>query len=105
MTKPRTELWQKQMHAYKVERLETLRNLVVDGKDAEAVLKYVERFRREVEKEVLEALVKPGIDLREAQTYYRVTNRFCEMLTFAAQTGKRKEEDYNSLKKELHKEE
>ncbi len=105
MIKQRSELWQKRLYANKSERLEVLHDLVVDGRDAEAVLKYAEVLRSEVEKEVLAEMVKPGSNLQELQTYYRITSRFCEMLKNAAMTGKRKEQDYNKLKQELNKEE
>lgn len=105
MLKPRSEFWQKQIYANQLERLELLHNLVVDGKDAEAVLKYAEMLRKEAEKEVLEALAKPNANLQEMQSYYRLTMHFCDMLNHAAMTGKRKEQDYNKLKAELQKEE
>lgn len=105
MIRQRSKLWQKQIYANQLERLELLHNLVVDGKDAEAVLKYAKMLREEAEKEVLEALAKPNANLQELQSYYRLTTHFCDMLNHAAMTGKRKEQDYNQLKVQLQKEE
>lgn len=96
---------ERRIYANSLERLDTLHNFVVDGKDAEALLKYTARLRSDVEQEVLAAMLKPGSNIQELQIYYRLTDRFCTMLENAAATGKQKEESYAKLKAQLDKEE
>lgn len=85
-------------YAQNQERMEKLREIIVDGEDAEAVLKYAERFLAEIERETLETLKKPNADHKEAADYYRVACRFVDMLQSAVAMGKRKIETFETLK-------
>lgn len=79
-------------------RLEKLQNIIIDAKDAEAVLKYAERFQTEIERETLEALLKPSANHEEIVMYYRVVCRFTDMLRSTVSLGEQKKETFEQLK-------
>lgn len=76
-----------------------LQQVIIDGVDAEAVLKYADRFLELVEIETLEKLKQPNADHKEVATYYRVVTKFVEMLVSAAELGRQKEKAFEELKK------
>ena len=66
--------------------------LIVDGEDAEAVFKYVFKLKKEAEQDVLDALLSASEDkIQEQKYYYRAVCRLCDMLTHAANVGKRRD--------------
>lgn len=85
-------------YAQSKERMEKLHNIIIDGKDAEAVLKYAERFQAEIERETLEILKKPNANHKEAADYYRIACRFTDMLRAAVSLGEQKTETFEKLK-------
>lgn len=75
------------------ERMNVLRNMVVDGQDAEATLKYVSEFLKACEQDVLQYAREGKMELmNEAALDYKVAFRFSEMLRHAVELGKKKEE-------------
>lgn len=75
------------------ERMNVLRNMVVDGQDAEATLRYVSEFLKACEQDVLRNAREGKMELlKEAALEYKVAFAFSEMLRHAVELGKKKEE-------------
>lgn len=70
-------------------RIEILHDLIVEGEDAEAVYKYAFKLRKEADENMLKAALAYG-DIENQRSDYRAICRLCEMLEFAARTGKQK---------------
>lgn len=65
--------------------------LIIDGEDAEAVFKYAYKLKKETEQDVLNALLSASEEkIQEQKYYYRAVCRLCDMLTRAANIGKRR---------------
>lgn len=80
-------------YAYSQERQNLLRNMVIDGKDAQAVQKYADAFLKECETALLKYAKEGKTELmNQAALDYRVAFQFCEMLKHAADMGAKKEE-------------
>lgn len=90
-------------YAHSVKRFEALRRIAIDGEDADAVLKYADRFLDKIETETLEALEKrPSAErLLEIAADYRAALRFCEMLYQAAELRDVKREKLDELASKL----
>lgn len=71
-------------------RIEILHALVVEGEDAEAVYKYAFKLKKEADENMLKAALAYG-DIENQRSDYRAICKLCEMLEYAARTGKQKE--------------
>lgn len=79
-------------YATSQERLNVLRNIVIDGEDAQAVKKYTETFLKECASDVLKYAEEGKTELmNEAALDYKVACRFCRALEYAADLGAKKE--------------
>lgn len=75
------------------ERMNVLRNMVVDGQDADATLRYVSEYLIACEQDVLRYAREGKMELlTEAALDYKVAFRFSEMLKHAVDIGRQKEE-------------
>lgn len=83
----------------KEERLRYLKNVVIDGRDAEKVLRYAEILKKNIEEETLEKLSKPSANIEESVIFYRLALAFVDLLKAAVEEGKRKEATYEELRK------
>lgn len=84
------------------DRIEYLREIVNEGEDAKAVLKYANKYLAKVEGEMLETIreQQDKEKLAEAISDYRAVVRFCKLLHTAASDGDRK---LKTLEAELKK--
>lgn len=71
-------------------RVSVLRQIVVDGQDAEAVYKYAFAMKKEADAKMLEAALGGG-NIEQQRSDYRAVCHLCEMLEHAARLGKQKE--------------
>ena len=77
-----------------IERDIRYNQVIIDGEDAEAVFKYVFKFKKEAEQDALNALLSSSEEkIQEQKYYYRAVCRLCDMLVHAANVGKRRAAD------------
>lgn len=82
----------------KQENLDYLREIAIEGEDAEAVLKYAARYLDQVEKHTLEILETGNEEtIQKAVTDYRVVKKFCAILESAAVRGRRKQDKLSEI--------
>ena len=87
-------------YADSIERMNVLRNIVVDSRDAEAVLKYADLFVEQCKEALLDKAIK-NQDTTEAALEYRVASKFMDMLKHQISIGRSKEEQLKNLQKKL----
>ena len=81
------------------ERMNSLWNMMVDGQEAEAVIKYADVFLNECEQNML-TRIREGKDANEAILEYRVAFKFMNLLKHVAITGKAKEAIWQDKRKQ-----
>lgn len=77
-------------------RINILNDIVVDGEDAKAVLKYVQKVKEEADKKMLELLRGHG-DVERHRSDYRALCHLVDTLTHAAEMGDRKDKTLAQL--------
>lgn len=84
------------------ERANSLHSMVVDGEDAEAVLKYASRFLKDAENELL-CIATDGTpeELLSYLPQYKAVHSFCTKLKQAANTGEQKRKVLDGLHKQI----
>ena len=87
---PKTARIYSSEYAQSESRAVFLQEVIIDANDAEAVLKYADRFLAAIEQETLDKLKKPNANYEEIASYYRVASRFTDMLVSAVELGKQK---------------
>lgn len=87
---PRTTRILSSDYAQSENRAVYLQEVIIDANDAEAVLKYADRFLANIEQETLDKLKKPNANYEELASYYRVASRFYDMLVTSVELGKQK---------------
>lgn len=80
-------------------RLDVLQKIVIDGNNAEAIIKFADRFVDEIGKDTLEAIANNRGNLAEQEMTYRVAVKFASMIKGIASQGKQKEATLQSLQK------
>lgn len=78
-------------------RIDVLHTLVVEGEDAEAVYKYAFKLKKEADENMLKAALAYG-DIENQRSDYRAICKLCDMLEFAARTGKQKKKTLAEIK-------
>lgn len=79
------------------ERISALRQVVTDGKEAEIVLKYAEKYLELVKESVLRTLSNPSGNAQRAAVVLQVANQFVGMIKNDAERAKRKEKTLEEL--------
>ena len=96
---PRTTRIFSSDYAQSESRAVFLQEVIIDANDAEAVLKYADRFLAAIEQETLDKLKSPHADYEAIANYYRVAARFNEMLVSAVELGKQKAKALEDISK------
>ena len=80
------------------ERMNSLWNMMVDGQEAEAVIKYADIFLKESEQNML-AKIRENKNCEEAILEYRVAFKFMEMLKHVAEIGRAKQKIFEEKRR------
>ncbi len=88
-------------YATSKERQAALQEIVIDGEDAEAVLKYASRFLKNAEDELLTAALSTDADVYALARRYQIVHSFCTQLKQAATLGKQKQKVLDDLRKNV----
>jgi len=97
MTSNRTRIRNTE-YASSRQRLDALQQIVIDGNEAESVIKYADRLVEEIGKITLESMLVNDANLVECQMFYKVAVRFAQLVKSAASQGKQKEAVLESLR-------